>query len=206
VELANVASLVGFGSLQLLADRVQPFDRDRAGIVLGEGIAAMVLSRVEHAPKGVLLSGGGASTDSFRITTSNPDGASIATLQQSVLERAALRPSDVRGIKAHATGSPMNDACEAAALHRVFSTLPPVCALKPYVGHTLGACGVVELALMASSLQRNLLPATHGFESIDPALDVAPAVSALPADDGHYLLDYFGFGGHNTVLLLEKRS
>jgi 3-oxoacyl-[acyl-carrier-protein] synthase-1 len=84
--------------------------------------------------------------------------------------------------------------------------VPPVCALKPYIGHTLGACGVTELALMGSALSAGFFPATTGFEAADPALMISPRGAAGPAPDGFYLLNYFGFGGHNTALLLEKRA
>ena len=100
----------------------------------------------------------------------------------------------------------MNDTSEAAGIRRVFDELPPVCALKPYVGHTLGACGVTELVLMASALLAGFFPATTGFETADPALMISPVRESRAAPPGCYLLNYFGFGGHNTALLIERRA
>jgi 3-oxoacyl-[acyl-carrier-protein] synthase-1 len=206
VELANVASVAGFSSLQLTARAIMPFDRDREGIVLGEGIGVVVLSQSDVRAPGIHVKAGGANIDSFRVTTANPDGAMIAALQRRVLDRASVAPTQIRGIKAHGTGSPMNDAGESAAIQQVFASPPPVCALKPYVGHTLGACGVIELILMANTLSHGVFPATSGFVTPDPSLGIQPTAAASVAEDGHYLLNYFGFGGHNTVLLVEKRS
>jgi 3-oxoacyl-[acyl-carrier-protein] synthase-1 len=122
------------------------------------------------------------------------------------MKRANVHASQILGIKAHGTGSPMNDSGEAAVIHRVFPTPPPVCALKSYLGHTLGACGVNELVLMAASLGAKVFPATPGFSEVDPALNVIPTRTTTTATDGHYLLNYFGFGGHNTVMVVEQRS
>lgn len=206
VEIANLATMVGFSSLQLIAPALRPFDRDREGIVLGEGVGAVVLSADGGDRSGIRVREGGSNIDSYRVTTSNPDGVCIAALQESVLSRAGVAAHDIRGIKAHGTGSPMNDAGEAAVIRRAFEVPPPICALKPYIGHTLGACGVNELVLMSAALRRGLFPATPGFRTEDPALGVAPTAAHGDAPDGHYLLNYFGFGGHNTILLLEKRS
>lgn len=206
VELANLATIAGFGSLQLIASELKPFDRNRAGIVLGEGIGAVVLSAAAPDAPGLHIRAGGTNVDSYRVTMSNPDGVTIANLQQEVLRRAGVDVREILGIKAHGTGSPMNDSGEAAVIHRVFPSPPPIAALKAYLGHTLGACGVNELIVMASALRAGFLPETHGFAEIDPALNITPTQSAVPAADGCYLLNYFGFGGHNTVMVVEHRS
>ncbi|MGH8281136.1 MAG: hypothetical protein ACRERZ_02980 [Gammaproteobacteria bacterium] len=78
--------------------------------------------------------------------------------------------------------------------------------LKPYIGHTLGACCINELVLFAGALQHGCLPATPGFETPDPALDLRPLKQTAAAPDGYYLLNHFGFGGNNTALVLEKTT
>jgi 3-oxoacyl-[acyl-carrier-protein] synthase-1 len=100
----------------------------------------------------------------------------------------------------------MNDTGEAAGIRQVFEAPPPICALKPFTGHTLGACGVNELALFSLALNAGFFPATRGFKTPDPSLGLSPSLEALPASDGHYLLNYFGFGGNNSSLILERRS
>jgi 3-oxoacyl-[acyl-carrier-protein] synthase-1 len=205
LELANRTTITGFSGLQLLSTELRPFDAARNGIVLGEGLGAVVLS-AHPGGLGLRLSGGASNSDTFSVTTANPDGSSITALQRTVLERAGLRPGQVRAIKAHGTASPMNDSGEAAGLRQVFDPLPPLLALKPYLGHTLGACGTIELALLGGCLGQGFLPATLGFSRADPALGVSPLVQEAPAPAGHYLLNYFGFGGSNTALLLEKTA
>lgn len=206
VEVANLATIAGFSSLQLIAAELKPFDKDRQGIVLGEGIGAVVLSAASHDDRGLHIRAGGTNIDSYRVTMSSPDGAVIAELQQEVLKRSSVDASEILGIKAHGTGSPMNDSGEAAVIQRVFASPPPVCALKSYIGHTLGACGVNELILMTASLGAGLFPATPGFDEVDPALGITPTLELTSARDGLYLLNYFGFGGHNTVMIVEQRS
>src|SRR5688572_2395307 len=173
IELANQTTLAGFSGLQLIAETLRPFDRRRGGIVLGEGVGALVLS-ADPGASGLSLVAGASNGDSYSVTAANPDGSSIAAVQSSTLRQAGLDPELVRGIKTHGTASPMNDTGEAAGILRVFPKPPPVCALKPYLGHTLGACGVTELILMAAALERGFFPATPGFEEHDPSLNLAP--------------------------------
>jgi 3-oxoacyl-[acyl-carrier-protein] synthase-1 len=206
VEVASLPTLAGFSGLQLLADTLRPFDSRRNGIVLGEGIGAVVLSAADVNASGIHLIAGASNIDSYRVTTAHPDGGSIAALQQAVLSQARVDRSEIRGIKAHGTASPMNDTSEAAGIRRVFSELPPVCALKPYIGHTLGACGVNEFVLMTSALSAGFFPATAGFETPDPSLMITPVRENTAARPGCYMLNYFGFGGHNTALVIESRT
>ena len=205
LELANRTTLTGFSGLQLVAPELKPFDAGRAGIVLGEGLGAAVLSS-RPGPLGLRLGGGASNSDTFSVTTANPDGSSIAALQRSVLRLTGVAPDQVRAIKAHGTASPMNDAGEAAGLRAAFQPLPPILALKPFLGHTLGACGIIELALLGGALSQGWLPATAGFEREDPALGLTPLLAEAEARPGAYLLNYFGFGGNNTALLLEKAA
>jgi 3-oxoacyl-[acyl-carrier-protein] synthase-1 len=205
LEFVNRTTLTGFSGLQLLADELKPFDARRRGIVLGEGLGAVLLS-AKPGGLGLVLAGGASNSDTYSVTSSNPDGSSIAALLRKVLAQARLAPEKVRGIKAHGTASPQNDSSEAAGIRQVFGPLPPLCALKPYLGHTLGACGAIELALFGGALSRGFLPPVPGFSEEDPLLKVRPLTAEAPAPVGHYLLNYFGFGGNNAALLLEKRS
>jgi 3-oxoacyl-[acyl-carrier-protein] synthase-1 len=206
LELASLPTLAGFSGLQLLADAIKPFDIRRSGIVLGEGVGAVLLSASGSGADSIRVTAGAANIDSYRVTTAHPDGRSIAALQEALLAQAGVDRRAIRGIKAHGTASPMNDTSEAAGIRRVFDDLPPICALKPYIGHTLGACGVTELVLMSAALRAGFFPATTGFEAADPALMINPARESSVALPGFYLLNYFGFGGHNTALLVEKAA
>lgn len=201
VELANRTTLAGFSGLQLLTDRVRPFAAERGGIVLGEGIGAVLLS-AEPRPGDYLLHGGASNCDSFSVTTANPDGESVAAVLRQALSSTGTR--EVQGIRAHGTATSTGDSAEALGLRKVFDAVPALSVLKPHLGHTLGACGVNELTLYLGALQRDLLPASPDLGSPDPALGVQPLQKPLAAGPGRYLLDHFGFGGSNTVLVLEK--
>lgn len=203
VELANLTTLAGFAGLQILGDAPRPFDAGRTGIVLGEGISAVLLSS-EPADGALRLLGGASNCDTHSVTTANPDGRSVAAVLRAALAQVGLAAHEVRAIKGHGTGTPTGDQAEAAGLDQLFERLPPISALKGYLGHSLGACGANELVLYAGALQRGLLPASPGFHSPDPALKVEPLRSPAPAPAGCYLLNHFGFGGSNTVLVLEK--
>ncbi|MGA9852083.1 MAG: beta-ketoacyl synthase N-terminal-like domain-containing protein [Gammaproteobacteria bacterium] len=203
-ELANRTTLAGFSGLQLIAERLQPFDAARKGIVLGEGIGAVLLSADTGSANDLRLLGGANNCDTWSVTTANPDGKSVAAVLHQAFEQLHLEPKQVCGIKAHGTATSTGDTAEAEGMRQVFEKLPPVCALKPYLGHTLGACGISELVLFAGALQHGFLPATPGFDTPDSAFDVRPLRLPESAPQGHYLLNHFGFGGNNTVLALEK--
>jgi len=202
-ELANLTTLSGFSGLQLLSDRVRAFEAGREGLVLGEGIAAVLLS-MDAPADAIRLHGGASNCDTFSITTADPEGRSVAAVLRQAMAGARLTPDAVRGIKAHGTGTPSGDLAEAAGLRKVFSHMPPFSVLKPYIGHTLGACGVIELAMYAGALAHGRLPARLGQVMTDPELGVQPLNASLPALAGYYLLNQFGFGGNNAVLVLEK--
>ncbi|HET7650638.1 MAG TPA: beta-ketoacyl synthase N-terminal-like domain-containing protein [Gammaproteobacteria bacterium] len=202
-ELFNRTTLCGFAGLQLVADKLRPFDAGRNGIVLGEGVGAILLSSQPDGAAGLRLVGGASNCDTSSVTTANPDGGTVAAVLHTALRNAGMEPAAIQGIKAHGTATPSGDTAEARGLQKVFPKLPPVTVLKPYLGHTLGACGVIELILFGSALRRRFLPATPGFEIVDPDLGVHPLTRPEPARAGTYLLNYFGFGGNNTVLVLE---
>lgn len=202
-ELANRTTLTGFSGLQLLAERVQPFTAGRQGIVLGEGIGAVLLSATPR-PGETLLLGGASNCDTFSVTTANPDGASVAVVLKQALLSTATDTSGVRGIRSHGTATSTGDMAEALGLRKVFGAMPALSVLKPFLGHTLGGCGVNELVLYIEALQRGVLPSAPGLGTPDPDLGVQALAASAEAQSGRYLLNHFGFGGNNTVLVLER--
>jgi 3-oxoacyl-(acyl-carrier-protein) synthase len=203
VEMFNAVTALGFAGLQLIThDVMRPFDRARAGLVPGEGCAAVVLS-VEPSDSDWTLLGGANLCDTYSISATNPDGSAIAGVVQQAFAASGVTPADLAALKMHGTASLLNDEAEAAGLHRVFSQLPPLCALKPYIGHTYGACGVVELALLCASINRGRLPATPGIAA-DSDLDVTLNQTRKQAARGKFMLNYFGFGGSNSSLIVAN--
>ncbi len=204
LEVFNRITALGFRALELLSPRgMRPFDRARSGLVLGEGAAAVVIGRSTGAG-GIDLIGAANMCDTHGVSAANPDGSTVADVMADALERANVAPSDIRAVKSHGTASLLNDEAESAGLKRVFGgTLPPVIALKPFVGHTFGACGLIELVMMAASLGDGFLTGTPGVSPDAGDLGISLTQGPTRAPNGVYLLNYFGFGGNNTSLVLR---
>ncbi|HUS25186.1 MAG TPA: beta-ketoacyl synthase N-terminal-like domain-containing protein [Candidatus Binatia bacterium] len=204
VESYNRLSVQGFGSLMLLSkSRYRPFDRDRDGLILGEGAGALVLGTGGGTER---IVGAASACDPSSPTNSAP--ARIAEVMQAALADGGVPLGALAAIKAHGTGTGSNDGAEGQAMRELGAAaggLPPFTSLKPYVGHTLGGCGAIELLLLLAAWREGFLPATPEFAQADPAIGVAPlpAAVALPAR-GAVLCNFFGFGGNNTSLVVAR--
>ncbi len=206
LETFNTTTLAGFYGMQLLAsEMMRPFDKRRGGLVLGEGCGALLLRAAQPGSTGITFCGGASRCDTHSIAASNPDGSAIAQVMQDALAQSGVKAADIVTIKAHGTGSPLNDDGEAAGMRRVFPVVPPFLSLKSYVGHTLGGCGVIETALMAACLAERHIPASAGFECFDESLGLAPITQAQIARQGYYMLNFFGFGGNNCSLVIHSK-
>lgn len=202
VELYNEITALGFSGLDLLTrDIMKPFDDERNGLVLGEAVSATIIGRANNTTHLHLL-GGATRCDTHSISASEPTGSTIEGVIRSALHDAGLDTDDVGAIKAHGTASLSNDEAEAAGMHRSFPTLPNICAIKPHIGHTLGACGLTEALLCAAAAEQNFLIGTQGISKHPGELGVALNQHARPLPEGALLLNYFGFGGNNTALVL----
>src|SRR4051812_7849586 len=150
-------SVAGFASMRALSTRnddpqhaSRPFDLDRDGFVIGEGASCLVLESWDRAvARGAHiygeLAGYGRNADAYHITAPSPGGAGAAACMQLALDDAGLKPGDVAHINAHGTSTPLNDAAEAEAIHKVFGdTAPPTTSTKGVTGHLVGAAGATE--------------------------------------------------------------
>jgi nodulation protein E len=192
-------------------DTCRPFSRDRAGLVLGEGAAVLVLEEWQQAlrrgavPLAEVL-GFGMSADAADITAPASGGAARA--MQAALADAALPPSAVGYVNAHGTGTRLNDRSEAAALLQVFGArLPglPVSSCKGHIGHTLNAAGALEAVATVLALQHALLPPTANFREPDPECPLDCIPGAPRAQRVQVALsNSFAFGGLNAVLVLGR--
>ncbi|MBS1209262.1 MAG: beta-ketoacyl synthase [Proteobacteria bacterium] len=195
MEVRNRFTSAGFGAMQLLdSQRPRPLAADRAGLVLGEAVAALYLSTT---PARWRVCGGANVVDG-----SDPAGATpqaVAAMYTAALADSGLRPDDIGLIKLQAAGSPGNDANELAGLHRAFASVPALTSLKAEIGHTLGASGAAELALLTACLEHGVWPVPRN--PADPDLDAALAneIPVVP-----YLANtILGFGGGHATLVLE---
>jgi 3-oxoacyl-[acyl-carrier-protein] synthase-1 len=203
VELMNDLTALGFLGLGLLTrSAMKPFDRGRDGFVLGEACSALVLGRGD--PGRFHLRGGANLCDSHSIVAASADGSAVAAVIEQALADAGLETSSITAVKAHGTASPSNDEGEAAGMLRAFATLPPLCALKPFIGHTLGACGLTELILFYRAVEEGFLIATPGIGTDLATLGVVLNQTERPVTNGHFMLNAFGFGGSNTSLVISR--
>lgn len=203
VELQNDITALGFLGLGLLSRAtMRPFDPRRDGIVLGEACAALVLGRGD--PGGFHWQGGANLCDTSSMVAAAVDGSTVAAVIRQTLADAALAPSAIAAVKAHGTANPSNDDAEAAGLVQTFDPMPPVCALKPFIGHTLGASGLAELILFYRALEDGFLVATPEIGDAPGVGGVALNQRARPFANGSFLLNSFGFGGNNTSLVIGR--
>lgn len=204
VETSNAVTALGFNGLQLIStDLMRPFDRRRSGLVPGEGCAALVLSGARRDADWAVL-GGAQLCDTHSISAANPDGSSIAEVIERCVRASGVAIDEIAALKMHGTASLLNDEAEAAGLRRTFDATPKLCALKPFIGHTYGACGVVELALFCGLVGRGRLPATPGICASESDLGIVLNQVAGPQPPGKFMLNYFGFGGSNTSLIVAN--
>lgn len=198
----------GFEALKLIAPSpYRPFDKSRAGIIMGEGCGAVILDKTGQGQNDFYFLGGASRCDTHSVTTHDPAGNTMAAVMREALTQARVEPREIDAVKAHATGSYHNDLTEANGLKQVFKNhLPPVTGLKPYIGHTVGASGVVEMILFSEAVKNGFIPATPGFEETDAELDIVPVTRPIPIQRGTFLLNYFGFGGNCVALVISNKA
>jgi 3-oxoacyl-[acyl-carrier-protein] synthase I len=203
-----ITTVRGFGSLTLLdPNGCRPFDKNRAGISLGEGAGAMLLvgqEFLERCSGGALarISGWGASSDCYHMTAPHPEGTGARKAIEGALKEAQLLPEAIDAVVSHGTGTPDNDKSEVAVLKTLFGTIPPFCSLKRIIGHTLAASGILEAVFSVSMLHEQHLPPTAGFLEMDEEIGANPFTGGtLPMR--HILKSAFGFGGNNAALILS---
>lgn len=205
----SYGSRVAWASLGVVApDTCRPFSRGRAGLVLGEGAAILVLESADHAaargaPVLGELAGYGASADAAHITA--PDRAGIAAAIRAAHRDAGVGFDEPALISAHGTGTQLNDAAEAAALHAVYGASLDrhrVIATKSAHGHLIGAGGAIEFALGLKALAAGLAPPVLNHLGPDPDCAGLPLVlSPEPLDRRVLVSNSFAFGGLNAVLI-----
>lgn len=207
LEIYNDLTVCGFESLQLLSrDACRPFDADRDGIVLGEICSAVLLSSERTSNEDFEYLGGANICDTTSITGGDLSGNMARICIQKALQNAQVSTDDIVCIKAHATGSVANDIVEGRGIRAVFDDkIPDICAFKPYIGHTLGGCGVGELVLLMECAKHSMLPKVVGFKNIDEEIGISPITSEKDVPKGVFLLNHFGFGGNSTVVAVSNK-
>jgi 3-oxoacyl-[acyl-carrier-protein] synthase-1 len=205
IEGLSAVALTGFHSLMLLDPQgSRPFDAQRRGMQLGEAAGAVLLEATDAVtPGGDYLLGGANLCDIHHVTSATPDGSAMRMVMEMALADAGLPPQSIVLVKAHGTGSLDNDLAEAAAMRALFGdAVPDFTGIKRYLGHTLGACGAVEMAALLGCLRAGFIPPTAGFSEPDAALRITPLTDFRPATGGPVMLNTFGFGGNYASLVI----
>ncbi|MFQ6677217.1 MAG: beta-ketoacyl-ACP synthase II [Fidelibacterota bacterium] len=214
-------TIAGFANMKALSssgndtpeNTSRPFDKNRDGFVLGEGAGMLIMESLDHARSrgaNILaeISGYGATDDAFHITQPAEGGAGAVKAIKLALNDANAEPTDIDYICAHGTSTPFNDKSESAAIRTVFGTHADdlkVSSIKSMTGHLLGASGAIASVACVQSLLHNRIPPTINYTTPDPEcdLDYVPN-TAQDYECNYVMVNAFGFGGHNAVLVLKK--
>lgn len=192
----------------------RPFDKNRTGMVMGEGSALFVLEPLERAKaRGAhiyaVLAGYGSSNDAYHDTAPHPEGTGAVLAIKRALRSAHLSEMDIDYVNAHATSTPAGDVAETKALRTIFGERLdsiPVSSIKGAIGHLLGAAGAIESVACVKAIETGMIPATLHCEERDERapLDVVPNVSRQQ-NIKTVLSNSFGFGGQNGVLIWQAK-
>lgn len=190
-----------------------PFDKERAGFVMGEGAGALILEEYEHAvARGAKIYGEvvgyGATCDAYHITAPAPNGEGGAAAMAMAVKDADITPEQVGYINAHGTSTHLNDAGETAAIKTTFGEHAyklMVSSTKSMTGHLLGGSGAVEAVFTTMALHDGFIPATINYQVPDEEcdLDIVPNEGRAVQVD-YALSNSLGFGGHNASVLFKK--
>jgi 3-oxoacyl-[acyl-carrier-protein] synthase II len=213
MDLVSEFVFAGFSALLALDPAgCRPFDRNRDGLALGEGAAALLLTSPDRAARERLrpiasVVGWGAANDATHITAPARDGCGLVRAVRQALARAGASTEDIAAINAHGTGTAYNDQMEWVAFEKVFGERRiPLNSIKGAIGHTLGAAGGIEVAIGALALRERVLPPTAGFLEVDPACPACVSARPQPVGGGLLLSTNSGFGGVNAALVLEGEA
>jgi 3-oxoacyl-[acyl-carrier-protein] synthase II len=203
----------GFDSLQALSTTApRPFDANRDGLALGEGAGVVTLERYDDAvARGSAIiaeiSGYGATTDLHHLTQPHPQGdAALASMTQAC-EEAGVRPSQVRYINSHGTGTPLNDVAEGMAIQRWAGAdvgKVMVSSTKGSIGHLLGGAGAVEAVICLLAMREGFVPPNVPINTPDPVCTFDLVRAPRAADLDCVLTNSFGFGGANATLVMRR--
>jgi 3-oxoacyl-[acyl-carrier-protein] synthase-1 len=206
IDSLCLTTLYGFNSLELLsADICRPYDAHRNGLSIGEAAAYALLEREAEAPLAFLL-GIGETSDGHHMSSPHPEGAGAAEAMRGALAQAGLAARDVGYINLHGTATPNNDSAEDLAVNAVFGPATPCSSTKGATGHTLGAAGGVEAAIVMLGLQHGLIPGGLNRLAPDAALHAHYVDTSRAATLKVAASNSFGFGGSNACLVFGAAS
>jgi 3-oxoacyl-[acyl-carrier-protein] synthase II len=218
--IINPIGVSAFNALKALSTRndapqqaSRPFDAQRDGFIISEGATVLILESLEHArSRGAKIMGEligyGATADSFHVTQPLESGEGAAKAMKAAIKKAGIANTEIEYISAHGTSTPLNDRMETRAIKSVFGDYArkiPISATKSMLGHMIGAAGAVQAAVCLLTIRDGIIPPTINYTYPDPDcdLDYVPN-TARKAKVRTALSNSFGFGGHNSVLIVRE--
>jgi 3-oxoacyl-[acyl-carrier-protein] synthase II len=191
----------------------RPFDASRAGFVLGEGAAMLVLEELEHAKaRGARIYaeilGFATSNDAYHPIAPQPEGLGAERAIRAALAEGGISPDEIDHVNAHAASTPAGDLAEAKAIHRVFGDRTgeiPVTSVTGAIGHCMAAAGALETIAAVRTIADGVIPPTLNYETPDPEIDLDIVHGEPRQHQVHMMTKHsFGLGGQNAVLVLGR--
>lgn len=211
--------VAGFENMKALSSATDkqrasiPFDKERTGFVMGEGAGVVVLEELDHALKRgakiyAEIVGYGATSDSYHITSPEPEGNGAARAMLRAIKDAGLKPEEIDYINAHGTSTHLNDSIETKAIKKSFgehSQKLKVSSTKGNTGHLLGAAGAVEAIICVKAVEEGLVPPTINYKEKDEECDLHIVPNEPIKQDLNFVMsNSLGFGGHNASIIFKK--
>jgi 3-oxoacyl-[acyl-carrier-protein] synthase II len=213
-ELIPQTEFTHFHNLKSLApERCQPFDKNRQGLMIGEGAGIMIIESFEHASKRganihTELKGYGMSSDGHHMTAPHPDGDGAIRAANLALSASGLSYRDIDYVNAHGTGTPLNDKMETRAVKAVFKERAkeiPCSSIKSMIGHTMGAASAIESVVCCLTIRDGVIPPTINYETPDPECDIDCVPNKARELKVNYVMNNsFAFGGNNVTNIFGK--
>ena len=217
-----IPAVGGFSSMRALSTRnddpqhaSRPFGKDRDGFVIAEGAGALIFEEYEHAvARGAKIycevAGCGMSADAYHMTAPHPEGKGAINSMRLALEDAGLTVADVDYLNAHGTSTPLGDIAEIVAVQSLFGEYAykmNISSTKSMTGHLLGATAAIEALACIFAITKGIVPPTINVDELDPAIDSKLNLtlgSAQHREVNVAMSNTFGFGGHNSTIVLKK--
>ncbi len=204
----------GFARLGAISpDLCRPFDKNRRGMIPGEGAAILVLETRERAcQRGAQVyaevAGYGLTCDAHHMTAAQPDGGGAARAMQQALRKSRLNYQDVNYISAHGTGTKLSDVIETKAVKSVFNGAAyrtPISSIKSMIGHTMGAASAIEAVTCALAIKHNRIPPTVNFQNRDPECDLDYVTTGAREHIVEVAMNNaYAFGGNNASVIFKR--
>ncbi len=204
-------TFTGFSRLFAMSpDKCRPFDKNRKGIIIGEGAGIMILEELEHALKRRVpiyaeILGYGLSCDAHHMTSPTEKG--VRAVMEKAIKNSRIKIEEVDYICAHGTGTPSNDKIECSAIKSLFGDLTrdiPVTSIKSMLGHTMGAASAIEAITCCLAVKNDIIPPTINYETPDPCCDVDCIPNNVKEEVNIVLNNSLAFGGNNACLVLKN--